>query len=415
MNSIKRLKFISLYIYLILEITLVTTFETFAQNTISDTKYLVDAQLIKSFSPARIKRFTSLTATIQSIKRKGQDLSFMKDYYPRLQYQVNAYRITYNTVDVEGNSIIASGALLIPQTLDSLPLVSHQHGTLRDASSASSFLSRNSEIHIFGILFSSMGNILVSPDYLGYGASDHINHPYEHAPSLATASRDMIRAAQEFCTLNRINLNQQLFLLGYSEGGTATMALHRLLEEKHTDEFSITASAIGGGAYDKLGFAKVITKQNQNLSFMNIYIWVIEAYNNIYKINRPFTDYFQQPHSEYIASTPIDKIDSTKIPTNPQKLFTSNFLDGIINESDTAFVNALKDNKIYDWKPEASIRLFHGTEDNFVYPQNSEIAFTTMRNCGAINVEYIKMEGENHITGRTAFFRGMVEYFDTFQ
>ena len=41
----------------------------------------------------------------------------------------------------------------------------------------------------------------------------------------------------------------ELFLLGYSEGGYATMALHRELQQFHSDEFTVTASAPMAGPW----------------------------------------------------------------------------------------------------------------------------------------------------------------------
>lgn len=392
-------------------------------NIIIEGDYLVGAEFLDSFQPSEITIFTT-AATIQSLIGETPSLAVLTKYHPRLQYRVNAYKITYNTVDTEGNPIVASGALLVPQTVNFLPLVSQQHGTLRDANNAPSFLTQNSEVYIFGLLYSSMGHVFAAPDYLGYGESSQINHPYEHAASLATASRDMIRAAREFCAANNVNLNEQLFLTGYSEGGNATMALHKLLEEEHADEFTITASAPGAGAYNKLAFTKAVAAQNTTLdfSFMVAYTWVVWAYNNIssYSLNRPYTDYFQEPNATTISNAPIvstPQIQEGSINTNPQQLFTNSFLTDIINETDTYtdFVNALKDNDVYDWKPIAPMRMFHGTEDNFVYPLNSETAFAAMQAKGATNVEYIQLQGKNHISGQADFIDGAIEYFDSFK
>lgn len=391
------------------------------QNVVIEGNYIVDAEFLGSFQPSDITIFTT-AATIKSLIGETPSLVFLTKYHSRLRYRVNAYKITYNTIDTEGNSIVASGALLIPQTIDALPLVSQQHGTLRDATNAPSFLTQNSEVYVFGLLYSSMGHVFAAPDYLGYGESSQIAHPYEHAPSLATASRDMIRASREFCAANNVNLNEKLFLTGYSEGGNATMALHQLLEEEHSDEFTITASAPGAGAYNKLAFTKAVASENQTLdfNFMVAYIWVVWAYNSIssYNLNRTYTDYFQEPNATTISNAPVagtPQIQEGSINTNPQQLFTNNFLNGILNETDTDFVNALKDNDVYDWKPVAPMRMFHGTADDFVYPLNSETAFAAMQARGATNVEYFRMEGKDHITGQADFIDGAIEYFDTFQ
>ena len=63
----------------------------------------------------------------------------------------------------------------------------------------------------------------------------------------------MLRAVKEFCDNRGIIYNNQLFLSGYSQGGHATMALHKALQEHHSSEFQVTASAPGAGPYDISG------------------------------------------------------------------------------------------------------------------------------------------------------------------
>jgi len=78
-------------------------------------------------------------------------------------------------------------------------------------------------------LFATTGYAAVVPDYLGLGDSPGLQL-YHHARSEATACVDLLRAARTWCASNNVELNDQLFLAGYSHGGHVTMALHRELE-----------------------------------------------------------------------------------------------------------------------------------------------------------------------------------------
>ena len=98
---------------------------------------------------------------------------------------------------------------------------------------APSYYAPNSEIWSAVSLLASTGYVVSAPDYLGYGASKALPHPYEHAASLASASADMLRATREFCQQQAVSVTQKNFLLGYSEGGYATMALHKYLEANY--------------------------------------------------------------------------------------------------------------------------------------------------------------------------------------
>jgi dipeptidyl aminopeptidase/acylaminoacyl peptidase len=172
-----------------------------------------------------------------------------------LNHGVVVYRVVYGTKDTDDKSILASGALIVPDTVDPMPLMSFQHGTItRDEDAPSWFTS---DQYLAAVFYASAGYIISLPDYIGYGTSSHLDHPYEHGHSLATASRDMLRAVYELETIEKIfSTNSKLFLTGYSQGGYATMALLKLLEEQHSAEFNITAATAGAGAYDKTGFAR---------------------------------------------------------------------------------------------------------------------------------------------------------------
>ena len=79
-------------------------------------------------------------------------------------------------------------------------------------------------------------------------------HPYHLKDVTASAVIDMLRAIRQF--FDQTNLgqyNSQLFLAGYSEGGYATMATVKEIEENLYDEFDITMSFPMAGAYDLSG------------------------------------------------------------------------------------------------------------------------------------------------------------------
>ena len=63
----------------------------------------------------------------------------------------------------------------------------------------------------------------------------------------------MLKAAKELAQQNNISFNKKLFLAGYSEGGYATMAAHKAIEENGLDGFELVASFPGAGAYDLKG------------------------------------------------------------------------------------------------------------------------------------------------------------------
>nr|WP_262908683.1 lipase family protein [Hymenobacter translucens] len=346
--------------------------------------HLVSATLIGEYSPATLAgRVSGLPMAAQLVR-----------------YPVRAYKLTYTTLNTDGRKITASGALLLPVTTQSLPLLSYQHGTIQPADEprAPSYYTTGGEVWSAVSVLASTGYVVSAPDYIGYGASKDHPHPYEHAPSLASASLDMLRAAREFCEKEKVTLNQKNFLLGYSEGGFATMALHKLIEEKHAAEFTVTASAPGAGAYHKTAFARYILDSDQSLDFLTSYVWVLDTYNRVYAINRPLPFYFNQPYANQLQANPL-----AAVSRQPKELFTAGFRQGVLNGTDQAMLAAFRDNDIHDWQPKAPLALFHGTADDYVPYFNSENAYRAMRARGATQVELHPIQGGNHFTSITNY------------
>lgn len=311
------------------------------------------------------------------------------------RFPIRVYMLTYTTLNTDGKEITASGALLVPVTAQALPLLSYQHGTIRpdEEGRAPSYYSTGSEVWSVVSVLASTGYIVSAPDYIGYGASKALPHPYEHAASLASASVDMMRAAREFCEQQKVGMNKKNFLLGYSEGGFATLALHKLLEEKHAAEFAVTASAPGAGAYHKTAFASYILNSDKPLDFLSTYVWVLDTYNRVYSINRPLSFYFNQPWAAQLQANPF-----SAVPSQPKQLFTAGFRAGVLDNTDASMAAAFRDNDIHDWKPKAPLALFHGTADDYVPFFNSQNAYNAMRARGATQVELRPIQGGNHFT-----------------
>ncbi|NJO04058.1 MAG: phospholipase [Bacteroidia bacterium] len=227
---------------------------------------------------------------------------------------------------------------------------------------------------------------------------------------MASASRDLLRAAREFCQQLSVGLNGQLFLAGYSEGGYATMALHKLLEEKHRNEFIVTASMPGGGAYHKTAFSDYVVGANRDLYFINSYLWVLNTYNWVYKINRPWSYYLNEPYASQVEAGGV----FSRIPLNPQVLLNDTLREAIAQDSDSLIQRAFADNDIHDWAPLAPMRMIHGKRDDFVPPFNAEHAYEAMRARGADKIS-LELLNEDHDSAISPYVMKVFEFFSQFE
>ncbi|HZX75129.1 MAG TPA: lipase family protein, partial [Cyclobacteriaceae bacterium] len=166
-------------------------------------------------------------------------------------YPVNVYKVVYNTLDADSLPTIASGAFFVPVgPMCHVPLASYQHGTILNKEDVPSRLG-GGEV-IVGLSMAADGYVACMPDYLGLGDSPGL-HPYVHAETEARAVADMLVASLEICDALSITRNDQLFLVGYSQGGHATMAAHQLIQEHYSNYFTVTASSPMSGPYDLSG------------------------------------------------------------------------------------------------------------------------------------------------------------------
>ncbi|MBO0935843.1 phospholipase [Fibrella sp. HMF5335] len=355
---------------------------------------LVDAQLLGTYTPDQLRsRYNGATSFLRLLTRYG----------------IRVYKLTYHTTNTDGTSILASGAVLVPDTKDSLSLISMQHGTISGDDQAPSNYKSSSEAYQFGSVFSSVGYIVAAPDYIGYGASKALPHPYEHNHSLAQASLDMLRATKEFLADQHVNWDRRLYTAGYSEGGYATMALQKKLEEEAPGEFNLVASSIGAGAYDKPAFMRYVTgTKTQGLSDVNrLYLWVLLTYDRVYGLNRPAAYYFKEPYASRVKADGRHAL----INVSFSNALTDEFKAAIQNGTDSAFIKAVQDNDIHDWKPTTPTRLYHGDADKTVFYFNTQNAYNAMKQRGATNVSLFRLPGRNHATGILDFVLGTYDFF----
>ena len=386
--------------YFIISITL-----TFVTWSCSKTTTNVDPQPTVLVSSTLVKELTKEQLVTLLTPTLGSQASLF------VRTGVKQYKVVYKTKNTDGTEIQASGALIVPTGTvfpDPLPLVSYQHGTIFDDKQAPSYYTQDGEGTIASLL-ASLGYIVAAPDYIGYGASNNLPHTYEQREGLATASLDMLRASKETITKEKANWNKNVFIAGYSEGGYATMSLQKKMEEEFPNEFNLKASSCGAGAYNKtLSFKTFITTKSSGDPQHNAsYIWVLLTYNNVYKLNRPMSAYFIEPYATQITK----EQQNARISGNFASLLSDAVKKGINDGTDTALLNAVKDNDVFDWKPKTPTQLYHGTADSYVPYFNSQTAVDAMKKRGATNVELIPIQGGEHGSSVQTYLLGTLSFF----
>ncbi len=317
------------------------------------------------------------------------------------RYDVDAYRITYATTDPQGRLIAASGLLTIPDKDrgDKSPLIAYHHGTIFHHDDAP---SENGNAKQTEIVVASLGFIISSPDYIGYGVAEDALHPYLDKQALATASIDMLRASRQFLAQQGIELNDQLFLSGYSEGGFATLATQQAIQQHYSDEFEVDLSLPGGGAYNLLWTVEDVL--SRTMSYPAYVGFTFKAYNDVNGLNqldKMFNpQYVQAIDDSYRGKLKGGQIND-RLTTDPKALFSQQFLNDFYNGGETRLRQLFAENSMVEgWVPSSKTLFYHGEQDITVPIANAEQAVHNMKaqggDVGLVMCQALGNDAPNH-------------------
>ncbi len=331
-----------------------------------------------------------------------------------IKYDVDLYLINYKTT-YKGTEIIASGLAALPKLNGPVSMLSVQHGTITrhaDAPSASTTFGQQA---IFCAFFSSLGFIAVLPDFIGFGTSADILHPYYVEDYSASAVVDNLKAVVELAHVKGNSFNKNLFLAGYSEGGYVTMATHKYLDQNPTPEFKLMASFPAAGGYD-------IKKMQEYVfglpTFNDPYYlaYLTHAYQYTYGWAQPLSDFFNPPYDGAIPGLFNGTLTGSEIneqlTTSTEALLTQSVRTGIDTDPKYSnFVSAMNNNSLTDWKPFSMMVMYHGDADSTVPYQNSVNVYNQLMQNGAnpAQLQFITLPGANHITGLQPYIEDVVK------
>lgn len=344
-----------------------------------------------------------------------------------IRFGVRHYKITYTTFDLEGRVDTASGLISYPNLPGNavLPMLAYLRGTIGSRDAVPSNLDGGYEI---AEAFAGMGYYAVSPDLLGSGDSRGF-HPYVHADSEAWASLDMLEAAHTFAADREVLLNTQLFITGYSQGGHAAAALHREIEARHADRWTVTASAPMSGPYSISGVMRELMLGDTEYFYPAFLINTILSYNLVYglydspaAVLQPFyADLAERFLAEELTlgevnQACIDQLTADHGASLSRFMLQDSVLENFTNNPDHPISAALRDNDLYDWAPQAPTRLFYCRADDQVPFRNSIVADSVMTLNGAPNVAAVEVsDTADHVEcAFPAVFSGIL-FFSFFQ
>lgn len=362
-------------------------------------KYLISADSVTSIPYDMLKNFAQYA---------GQG-----SISELVRYGVSTYKLVYETT-YNGRAIQASGLIYVPQALAGpAPLVSLQHGTTFLKDKAPSVTGDFTGMEYFA----SAGYIAIMPDYIGYGTSAQIFHPYYDEVHSAGAVVDLIKSAKEFLTNRNIAFNDQLFLAGYSEGGYVTLAAAHELEANPAHGMKVSAVAAGAGGYDLGEMLKTVTTK-ATYSYPAYLAFVIMSYNNTYGWNKPLHYFFQDKYAKVLETYMNGEYDgwqiNSRLTTDIKSLLNPGFYERLRKvDGETEFKAALLRNSVAGWKTSIPMRLYHGTKDEIIPFDNSVSTLESFKAAGTTDVSLTSIPGGTHGSAFIPMLQKFVPWFES--
>lgn len=302
-----------------------------------------------------------------------------------VKYGVDFYEVMYWTKWHDGSPVKASGVVLVPTggKPKAFHLLAYHHGTKTNRDRDVGFQGEQAICGAFAVA----GFAVAYPDYVGLGKGDKF-HLYHHSETEAYSSIDLMRALREMRQKLGFELSGKVFLSGYSQGGHATMAAHRYLEERHADEFNLVASSPMSGAYDLTGVqSEVMFRPYTQQGYLP---YLLIGYNEAYKLYPDVDMAFKSPYDTLLTHL----FDGTRtlgavnrlMPPIPKDVLKDEMVEDYLRNPEMPFRKALAANTHLDWAPKRPMQLCYCDADEQVSYRNALVAEERLTGNGAYSV-----------------------------
>ena len=317
---------------------------------------------------------------------------------------------TYVGHDIDGSALTQSGKVLLPAKGPIKNMLIVSHFTI-----GANYECPSECFPLEGIL-ASRGYAVVIADYIGFGVTRDRVHPYMHVESTARSVVDMALAVKPFLEhIGRKPESDEVILLGYSQGGSTTVAVMNMLQSEYNRELPIKKVYAGGGPYDlKETYHQYLAEGSAKLP--SAVVSILMAYNEYFQLDIPYSSMFQGATLEHLddwwlskqfSTTEIDrKMGSKDITTfiaPPLRDLDSNVSRRMMEALDT-------ESLCRGWKPrkDENIFLLHHNADDIAPAVNTEHLYDFLKEQGVENVEmqqadFFTLGISEHISGAAAF------------
>jgi pimeloyl-ACP methyl ester carboxylesterase len=258
-------------------------------------------------------------------------------------------------------------------------------------------------------MFAAHGYAVVVSDYLGFARSTYAFHPFLHADSEATTLVDAIRAARRAMERQGELAPSLVLLAGYSQGGHASAAAQRLMEQQPHDAFDVVAAAHLAAP---LNLSGAVQLEAPILAYQFFIPYLLTSWQKIYgDLYQEPSEAFRLPYARTIESLlPHPTLNFNTLLTTQalpeggpsqarNALMQRDYVTAVRTQSDHPARRHARRNDLLDWSPKAPTLLCSGSADPTVPPAvHQAVAVQNFARRGLTNVTAVDVDPQVQTT-----------------
>ncbi len=403
-----------------------------------------EAKYAKKLKVGKISsQFRKKLGEVISAKKEGKHLAGIEDAMNwndlrMLSDQLGVFPVVlpivhkYTTPDPAdpGKTIEVSGVVILPldtaqwKNPRSVPILCFQHPTQverkyspSNCAGLTTMLDDPMYNVLLGCLMSACGYVVVIADYPGLGSDT--THPQNYCTyNLADSVIDLTDVAIEDVGDSSIlrtyfkglvKWNKMVYLMGYSEGGYATLATAKKMQIEYPEKYDVKGVVPLDGPHSlSVTMRNVMLTADSGYQSPYFLPYVLQGYDYVYNNgvgNVPEFDFMgavKQQVDGYTgnyAAALKAMLDGSKTGeeinefmklaqpyAGPKSIMTETFISYLLDDGSKVVQTLQQNNSYYNWVPQMPVMMFHHIRDDLVPYQNSLLALKAFVDGGAEKV-----------------------------
>lgn len=283
---------------------------------------------------------------------------------------IESYVGSYWSVDIDGEPIRLSGRIVVPADHKVSRIMVVSHFTI-----GADYEAPCNEVPMESV-FAARGIAVIEPDYIGYGVTRNLIHPYLCSDVTSRNVVDMYDAALNFLpAIGCKPKNDDIFVYGFSQGGAVALGVAQYLEERRPD-VKIRLLMCGSGPYDICATYDKLT-ENDFTDYPCAIPMIIQGLDYGCHLNLDFSKFFQPKVKDKMLewlnskNNTMAEITSLIGSKKVSAVMTKEAMDKS-TDSMTVLYRAMVDNSVSNGMVVHScpVYFFHSMDDNVVPYEN---------------------------------------------